>query len=63
MGQDDYVTGRRLRQVRCERCNARLFDTNAGRAGGQNARVEIWIKCWRCDHVVVVYLGQAAGTA
>jgi DNA-directed RNA polymerase subunit RPC12/RpoP len=51
----------RYRQVRCEQCHARLFDTDAPPVDQGGPGVEVVIRCWRCKAIVVARLGQAAG--
>jgi phage FluMu protein Com len=51
-----------MNEIRCQRCNARLFDTDMEArqdAQGVDPRttlVIVRIKCWRCKTLVDVYL-------
>ena len=46
----------RFQHVRCDDCNARLFDTTGEIADGPEDGIEVLVKCWRCKSVCVVYL-------
>jgi hypothetical protein len=45
-----------LYAVRCEYCEARVFDSSAPQTDDYEAGIEVWIKCWKCKTVGRVYL-------
>jgi len=45
-----------LHRIRCDDCDARLFDTSGAIADESGDSIEVLVKCWRCKSLCVVYL-------
>jgi phage FluMu protein Com len=61
----EMVDDIRYSQLRCEWCDARMFDTTGLISQRDDEHVEVKVKCYRCRHINRVYLapGDTAAMA